>query len=79
MTPWIPLQDTLATFPYALHSVIQHDGKMHASGNHYTAGVRISDSWWYFDDKRVTMVSAEHIHGLEAYCLCYAQSPDPST
>jgi ubiquitin C-terminal hydrolase len=79
MTPWTPLHDTFATFPYTLHSVIQHDGRMHRSGNHYTAGVRISDDWWYFDDTRVKMVSAEHIHRLEAYCLCYVQSPDPLT
>ncbi|KAF3449441.1 hypothetical protein FNV43_RR10169 [Rhamnella rubrinervis] len=62
---------------YDLYAVVVHDGFSSTSG-HYFSIVRSSpDTWYRFDDSKVTRVWEESVLSQEAYILFYARHGTP--
>ena len=57
-------------FVYDLYGVCNHHGT--AAGGHYTAYIKGMNSWYEFNDTRITILqNTEQIISPKAYCLFY--------
>ena len=73
-------EDEDTSYDYRLHALVQHEGRGMDQG-HYTAyglvpnsalvGGSTGSSWWFFNDQRVSNVTAEDVLSASAYLLFY--------
>ncbi|MFS8030013.1 putative ubiquitinyl hydrolase 1 [Helianthus anomalus] len=64
-------------FKYELYAVVVHAGFSSSSGHYYSYVRSAPDTWYKFDDRKVTYVSEACVLSEEAYILFYAKQGTP--
>ncbi|KAF5753591.1 putative ubiquitinyl hydrolase 1 [Helianthus annuus] len=71
------IQNNNMDFTYELYAVVVHAGFSSSSGHYYSYVRSAPDTWYKFDDRKVTYVSEACVLSEEAYILFYAKQGTP--